>query len=467
MAVKSEEDDSDQVYCEQDFWMYEMSSSSDNGLVPSPRPSINAVFKGLVYQIPAAEFSSHVERLAETLSEILVKFYPLAGRLTTNPLDGGIYILCNDSGVDFIEAMAEDLSIADLTTTEVTTAVEELFALKGALNFEGHRLPLLVVQVTQLKDGISVCCTLNHAIADGTSLWNFLNSWSNLCRTNGNKIPVNPVYDRSLLEPPGSVVRLGLDLDGHVQRFCPPSLRVKLFHFSAHTMSRLKERANQDSSFTISSFQALCAHVWRAGAVTRARRLCPDEHTIFRLSVNCRPRLLPAVPSSYFGNGHMDGVIRERIGKWGEEAVVYRLEEFQKNCVLMGSSPRFEMYENDFGWGRPVAARGGAFNRLDGKISAYPGREGGGSVELEVCLNPTVMSALESDGDFIRELSFSKLFYLMKREIHETGDDEEVLIQFAKDHSDFISASEMKLLLVDVAVVAAVTAVFHFPSIYL
>ncbi|GLJ41714.1 hypothetical protein SUGI_0863300 [Cryptomeria japonica] len=140
---------------------------------------------------------------------------------------------------------------------------------------------------------------------------------------------------------------------------------------------------------------------WVEGAVTRARRLCPDEHTIFRLSVNCRPRLLPAVPSSYFGNGHMDGVIRERIGKWGEEAVVYRLEEFQKNCVLMGSSPRFEMYENDFGWGRPVAARGGAFNRLDGKISAYPGREGGGSVELEVCLNPTVMSALESDGDFV------------------------------------------------------------------
>ncbi|XP_057845188.2 BAHD acyltransferase DCR-like [Cryptomeria japonica] len=231
--------------------------------------------KGLFYQIHADEYSSYVDRLAETLSEVLVKFHPLAGRLTTSPLDGGIYILCNDSGVDFIEATAEDLSIEDLTTAEVPPAVEELFALNGAVNFEGHRLPLLAIQVTQLKDGVAVCCTLNHAIADGASLWDFFNFWSRLCKTNRNKIPDSPIYDRSLLEPPGSAVRLGLDPDGHVPQICPPPLPVKIFHFSAHTISRLKEQANQDSSFTISSFQAFCGHVWRA--VTRARRLCPDE----------------------------------------------------------------------------------------------------------------------------------------------------------------------------------------------
>ncbi|XP_057845187.2 BAHD acyltransferase DCR [Cryptomeria japonica] len=386
--------------------------------------------KGLLYQTPADDFSYYVDHLAEKLPEVLVKFYPLAGRLTTSPLDGGIYILCNDSGVEFIEATAKDLSIADLTTAEVTPAVEELFALNGAVNFEGHRLPLLVIQVTQLKDGVAVCCTLNHAIADGASFWHFFNSWSHLCRTNGNKIPGNPVYDRSLLEPPGSAIRLGLDPDGHIQRFKAPPLRVKLFHFSAHTISRLKERANEDSSFTISSFQALCSHVWRA--VTRARRLCPDELTTFRFSVNCRHRLLPPLPRSYFGNGiqgirvtatsgelnslplsfpagllngliegHMDGVIREKIDKWHKEPVVYKLDEFEKNCLLMGSSPRFEMYENDFGWGRPAAVRGGTANRFDGKMSAHPVREGGGSVELEICLPPSVMSALESDADFI------------------------------------------------------------------
>ncbi|GLJ41718.1 hypothetical protein SUGI_0863360 [Cryptomeria japonica] len=53
--------------------------------------------KGLLYQTPTDDFSSYVEHLAERLSEGLGKFYPLAGRLTNNPLDGGIYILCNDS----------------------------------------------------------------------------------------------------------------------------------------------------------------------------------------------------------------------------------------------------------------------------------------------------------------------------------------------------------------------------------
>lgn len=135
-----------------------------------------------------------------------------------------------------------------------------------------------------------MCCTFNHAIADGTSFWNFFNSWAHLCRTNGNKIPVNPIYDRSLLELGRSVVRLGLDPDEHVPQLSLPPLRVKWFHFSAHTISRLKEQANQDSPFTVSSFQALCAHVWRA--VTRARRLGPDEPPTFRVIVNCRPRLL-------------------------------------------------------------------------------------------------------------------------------------------------------------------------------
>jgi hypothetical protein len=37
------------------------------------------------------------------------------------------------------------------------------------------------------------------------------------------------------------------------------------------------------------------------------------------------------------------------------------------NSVMMGSSPRFPMYDNDFGWGRPVGVRSGWANKFDGK----------------------------------------------------------------------------------------------------
>jgi len=68
----------------------------------------------------------------------------------------------------------------------------------------------------------------------------------------------------------------------------------------------------------------------------------------------------------------------------------------------MGSSPRFPMYDNNFGWGRPLAVRSGRANKFDGKISAFPGRDGTGTVDLEVVLAPETMEALESDPEFTR-----------------------------------------------------------------
>ncbi|KAF0900804.1 hypothetical protein E2562_035301 [Oryza meyeriana var. granulata] len=41
------------------------------------------------------------------------------------------------------------------------------------------------------------------------------------------------------------------------------------------------------------------------------------------------------------------------------------------------NSPRFEVYGNDFGWGRPVGVRTGGGNKLDGKMTVYEGRDGG------------------------------------------------------------------------------------------
>jgi len=71
----------------------------------------------------------------------------------------------------------------------------------------------------------------------------------------------------------------------------------------------------------------------------------------------------------------------------------------------MGSSPRFPMYDNDFGWGKPLAVRSGGANKFDGKISAFPGREGNGSVDLEVVLAPETMTGIENDAEFMQYVS--------------------------------------------------------------
>eukprot|EP01018_Ginkgo_biloba_P020391 Gb_28240 [translate_table: standard] len=381
----------------------------------------NYIQKGLLYAMPTSNFESTINLLQKGLAEALVYFYPLAGRLSTSP-DNVWYIDCNDSGAEFIEASAEHVSLAEILVPDVPPLVRDLFALDGALNLEGRFLPLLVVQVTKLRDGIAIGCTFNHSISDGTSMWHFMNCWAQLCR---GLIPLAfpPVHDRSLA-PDTTVISLDLESKGRIQAFSPPVLREKIFHFSKEMICMLKDRANRDTKDrSISSFQALSVHVWQA--ITRARRLSSHETTTLKLPVNCRGRLVPPLPSGYLGNaiqvvgsnltagdllgnsisfsagslhaiidGHRDHNIRERWQK-----VIFN--NFDGNCVMMGSSPRFPMYENDFGWGQPIAVRSGCANKFDGKISLYPGREGGGSVDLEICLLPEYMDALEIDPMFL------------------------------------------------------------------
>ncbi|KAH9297288.1 hypothetical protein KI387_028970, partial [Taxus chinensis] len=59
----------------------------------------------------------------------------------------------------------------------------------------GHFKPLLAGQVTKLKDGIALAITVNHSVADGTSIWHFVRSWAQLCKESSN-IPLLPLHTR-------------------------------------------------------------------------------------------------------------------------------------------------------------------------------------------------------------------------------------------------------------------------------
>lgn len=98
---------------------------------------------------------------------------------------------------------------------------------------------------------------------------------------------------------------------------------------------------------------------------------------------------------------HDDVTVRRYVADWERDPKCFPLGNFDGAMIAMGSSPRFPMYDNDFGWGRPVAIRSGRANKFDGKISAFPGRDGGGSVDLEVVLEPETMSGVESDPEFM------------------------------------------------------------------
>ncbi|RZC53243.1 hypothetical protein C5167_012105 [Papaver somniferum] len=68
--------------------------------------------------------------------------------------------------------------------------------------------------------------------------------------------------------------------------------------------------------------------------------------------------------------------------------------------LITATSPRFNMYGNDFGWGRPVATRAGKSYKKDGVLSANPGPIEG-SMEIQACLSVEIFEALENNAEFM------------------------------------------------------------------
>ncbi|KAL6982924.1 hypothetical protein U1Q18_016318 [Sarracenia purpurea var. burkii] len=385
-----------------------------------------------------------LDRLKESLSLALVHFYPLSGRLATlkqeNPPCYSVFIDCNNSpGARFIHA-AVDLTISDiLSPTDVPPVVRSFFDHDRAINHDGHSKSLLTVQVTELVDGVFVGCSINHMVADGTSFWHFFNVWSEIfMAAEGNfriDAPISrlPIHHRWFPDGFGPILNLPFSHhDQFISRHEAPPLRERIFHFPSKSIAELKAKVNADCASTrISSLQAVSALVWRC--VTRVRRFPYEQETSCRLAMNNRTRLDPPLPQDYFGNciqtvkgtaaagelldrgigwaawklhravaDHTDKAVRDWVGAWMESPFIYQLGQFFDPCsVMMGSSPRFEMFGNEFGMGKAVAIRSGYANKFDGKVTLYPGYEGGGSMDLEVCLSPETMKALESDGEFL------------------------------------------------------------------
>ena len=295
------------------------------------------------------------------------------------------------------------------------------FDFDRTVSYSAHFKPILAVQVTELADGVFVGCAVCHSVVDGTSFWNFFNTFAELCR-GANKINKRPDFTRDCALISSSVLKLpetGPEVTFDVNQ----PLLERVFSFSREAIQKLKattnkkrssengdinavelmgklsndtylkswlssnnnnnnnNRNNQNDKKTgeISSFQSLCTLLWRA--VTRARKLPSQKTTTFKMAVNVRHRLEPKLDAYYFGNAiqsivthasagdvssrdprwiaeqlsvnvkaHNDTMVRRFVGDWESNPKCFPLGNFDGATITMGSSPRFPMYDNDFGW---------------------------------------------------------------------------------------------------------------------
>ncbi|KAE8717735.1 hypothetical protein F3Y22_tig00110021pilonHSYRG00007 [Hibiscus syriacus] len=432
-----------------------------------PMLSCHYIQKGCLFTRPSIPTDSLIPLLKQSLSKTLSFFPPLAGRLYTDE-KGYIYITCNDAGIEFHHTSCTNSFIRDIIgPLHVPQLVKRLFCFDKTVSYNGHLKPIMAVQVTELGDGIFIGCSVNHAVTDGTSFWNFFNTFAEICRRISDDNNYNQSIDKIMRRPDFtrdsvliSPAILQVPEGGPKVTFNENEpLSERIFSFSREAILEVKAKVNNSDvngdfnaveilgkqsndkyctetgpvsgTVLFSLFQSLSALLWRA--VTRARKLPASKTTTFRMAVNCRPRLNPKLNPLYFGNAiqsiptyasagdvtshdlrwcarqlnesvraHDDKTVRRFIDNWEKDPRCFPLGNFDGASMTMGSSPRFPMYDNDFGWGRPLAVRSGGANKFDGKISAFPGREGNGSIDLEVVLAPETMAAIESDVEFMQ-----------------------------------------------------------------
>ncbi|KAI3891280.1 hypothetical protein MKX03_000108 [Papaver bracteatum] len=406
--------------------------------------------------------SDKISHLKTSLSSTLDHFFPLAGRLAIEKHEDdntiSVYINCNFEGVEFIHATAE-ISEEDILSPIVPQSIiDSLIPFNGVLNYEGQSHPLLSVQVTELSDdAVFIGCSANHSVCDGASIWQFINSWSDISRSSSDHTSYPPlVFKRWFIKETDFPIRLPFSF---AEKFSavrntkntevPPleCLVEKCFRFTKPSIAKLKARAlelNSEAkrSREISSLQALLAHVWTA--VIRARFCLTNSHDenrkiLIALFMNNRTKLIPPLPEEYFGNSLIGGDILVKEGEVLDKGFgflaaslseVVNSHNYEKSrsffeswvekpfipssgdengimdiMLLARSSQWFNKYGNDFGWGRPSAVKTGRNGKYVYGITTVSRGPVEGSIDIEICLPVEVFKAMEDDAEFMEALS--------------------------------------------------------------
>ncbi|KAJ0230456.1 Uncharacterized protein HA466_0308090 [Hirschfeldia incana] len=391
-----------------------------------------------------------ISRLKASLSLALEIYFPFAGRLAkVENLEDTVafFIDCNDTGARFHHAEAKTVSVSNLLQPDgsVPDFMKQLFPADDFKNCDGVTEPLLVIQVTEMKDGVFVGYCYNHLVADGVSMWGFINTWSKICSSGSSSVHKPLVLKRWFLEGIGYPIHIPVS---EAERPPPPSRELssmvpvtkdRVFHFTKKNISDLKAKANNEVAscdITISSLQAVTAHMWRS--IIRHSGLSGEGETHFKVVVDVRRRINPPLEKDCFGNmiyiqsptvtveelldrglGWAALQISKLVSSQTNEKCHKFAEGWVKNVknlktgvgsrmvgdsVLVGSSPRFKVYNNDFGWGKPIAVRAGPGNNINGKLVLFPGTDVG-SIDVQTTLWSGVLGNLLADVEFLEHVT--------------------------------------------------------------
>lgn len=392
--------------------------------------------------------NSLLPKLKLSLSLALSHFLPLAGGITWPENSPDPIILYKPGDSVSLTVAQTDADFRRISGNQPRQALEtrpllpELPAADGA-----DVAPAMVIQVTVFPEkGFSIGVTSDHATHDGKSSALFLKTWAFICKLGDeNQSPIlpkelSPVFDRTAIRDSSAFDRLyrgflqRLGSSGGVKglRFKPndgvTSDTVKAtFELTSLNIENLRKKVEKSvQGVRLSTFVLTYAYI--STCLVKAEELDDGKKVCLATFADWRPRSGIGIPSNYFGNGggpigvfaevsefkgengiaivakkireaiteleaaaaekKMVELVMQNIGKYMKEGPV------AKGVSVIGS-PRFRLYEVDFGWGKPEKVEVPA---VDGGnlISLAESRDGSGGVEVGVALPKETMEVFGS-----------------------------------------------------------------------
>lgn len=329
-----------------------------------------------------------VEVIKESLSKILVPYYPMAGKLIIST-EGKLIVDNNiKEGAIFVEAEADcnikDIG-GDITKTNPHTLGKLVYDTPGARSI--LEMPLMTVQVTKFKcGGFTLGLNLIHCMKDGICAMEFINAWAQVARGLDLKTP--PFLDRTILKArdPSKVefhhheFDQIQDISNTTKLYEEENMIYKTFYFNPEKLELLKKKATENGAMEkCSTFEALSGFVWRAR--TAALKMHPDQQTKLLFAVDGRSRFIPPIPKGYFGNAIVltnslckasellenplsftVGLVHKAIDMVTDSYMRSAIDYFEVTrarpsltaTLLITTWTRLSFETTDFGWGEPL-----------------------------------------------------------------------------------------------------------------
>ncbi|KAL0367637.1 UNVERIFIED_CONTAM: Stemmadenine O-acetyltransferase [Sesamum radiatum] len=283
------------------------------------------VFMHLVYFYEAdAKFSNPAKsnHLKKSLSQVLSKFYPLAGRLVDD-----LYVDCNDEGVPYVEAIA-NCSLSQVIKNPVVKNMDKFLPCK--VDDVVQNL-CMAVQVTYFQcGGTAIGLVISHKIADGSSFFLVANSWAAVARNGNFDDDVSgPKFEGAKIftpqDPAGFKPSTGIVMK--------EELVTKIFTFPASKISDLQERYSGGASEFLQQrrptrVEALSAFMWtRFVSAMEMNKADPNKIYTVLHAVNLRTRMDPPLSEYHFGNIYWLAKAMPTVGADGGSELFQKLRK--------------------------------------------------------------------------------------------------------------------------------------------